>query len=751
MIRFRGPVRARQLTSRASEASPVVPALELARRTVVALAIASGVVGCHDEIAPLGPAQVADAPNALVVSTPHSFRWLATNVSGFVPCGIRSDGAVECWGAMRAYLAPVHVPTSGTFTQVVSVVSPLIYNVRNLDPYGNYFTYSTADRVKVCALRSDGVVKCWAYFDDPSFSEPEREHRASVGRFVQVEVAGYNDFGVCGLRSDGVVQCSGHPLNQNGTFIMDWGNAPPERAPSVPGEQFTQFSMSHDFTCGLRSDGVVECWGRNTGGAAPPERLAAPGRFYVQVTTGDSFTCGLRDDGAVECWGSSGSVVTERRPVDGRYIQVTAGGHACALRTDGVVECWGRNESGQAPAERATTNGRRFVQVMASGGSTCAVRDDGIVECWGYNADGQAPATKTASGSWTRREYPVATFGAPASVTVGASFDIGFKNAYVPGAPGETEFTYRLDCGDGAGYGAASKVNAISCPTSALGQRTVRGQVIDRAGDATEYTAQVSVQMQRQTVTLGYVAPRTVHPGETYLFTATASSGLPATVLITAASAPYCSISGSGATRPVTFLAEGECTVVAHQGGTELVEPAFPHSVAFTVVRRPQTITLGSLPGTVIVGARLVLTATGGGSGNPVTFTSLTPATCATSGPSGATLAITGPGWCRVQADQAGTPAYLPATPVLAELSAMTPEHATTMLHASVIEYGHQEIAAPLLAAVGALRRGSTAEACRQLDVFIRVVEARRTKFIRTSLADAWIAEATRIREALGC
>jgi PKD repeat protein len=53
--------------------------------------------------------------------------------------------------------------------------------------------------------------------------------------------------------------------------------------------------------------------------------------------------------------------------------------------------------------------------------------------------------------------------------------------------------------------------------------------------------------------------------------------------------------------------------------------------------------------------------ATGGGSGNPVTFSSLTPDVCTTTGVNGMKVSLVKVGWCTVAADQAGSADYAAA------------------------------------------------------------------------------------------
>jgi probable HAF family extracellular repeat protein len=78
-----------------------------------------------------------------------------------------------------------------------------------------------------------------------------------------------------------------------------------------------------------------------------------------------------------------------------------------------------------------------------------------------------------------------------------------------------------------------------------------------------------------------------------------------------------------------------------------------------------QTITFASTPPIpALVGRSYTAAATGGASGNPVTFSASPAAVCAAGGVKGATIALIGPGACTVTASQAGSGIYQAATPV---------------------------------------------------------------------------------------
>jgi hypothetical protein len=91
---------------------------------------------------------------------------------------------------------------------------------------------------------------------------------------------------------------------------------------------------------------------------------------------------------------------------------------------------------------------------------------------------------------------PTATFNAPAMVNKGSAINLALTG---PGDPSSADtaagFTYAFDCGDGAGYGVFGASNTASCSTSGSGSRVVRGQIRDKDGGVTEYTATVLINV----------------------------------------------------------------------------------------------------------------------------------------------------------------------------------------------------------------------------------------------------------------
>ena len=189
-------------------------------------------------------------------------------------------------------------------------------------------------------------------------AEPEA---ASEDRFASVSAGAHH---TCGMHTDGSVECWSHDGQ---------GQATP------PAGVFTAISAGGAHTCGVRTDGSVECWGNDEYGQATP-----PTGEFASVSAGVDHTCGVQTDRSVECWGRD--AYGEATPPAGEFAAVSAWAyHTCGVRTDNSVECWGNDEYGQA-----TPPAGEFAAVSAGWAYTCGVGTGGSVECWGKDNEGQA-------------------------------------------------------------------------------------------------------------------------------------------------------------------------------------------------------------------------------------------------------------------------------------------------------------------------------------------------------------------------
>jgi hypothetical protein len=179
----------------------------------------------------------------------------------------------------------------------------------------------------------------------------------------------------------------------------------------------------------------------------------------------------------------------------------------------------------------------------------------------------------------------------------------------------------------------------------------------------------VAVVPQRsQTITYTSTAPTHARIGDTYTVTATGGdSGNPVTFTRNAASAGQCTVTNDGVdSATVTFIGYGYCAIFGHEEGTDTYAAATGARQRIFVYRATQTIEFTSTPPVrPRVGSSYGISANGGGSGNPVTFTrnsaSAGECTVVNDGGNSATVDFIGQGTCAVFAHQAGDAAHQPA------------------------------------------------------------------------------------------
>ena len=79
------------------------------------------------------------------------------------------------------------------------------------------------------------------------------------------------------------------------------------------GDTWKQVAAGDSYTCGIKSDDTLWCWGYNWKGQIGDNTTASrkvptsvSGGTWKQVTTGDSHTCGIKPDDTLWCWGYNG-------------------------------------------------------------------------------------------------------------------------------------------------------------------------------------------------------------------------------------------------------------------------------------------------------------------------------------------------------------------------------------------------------------------------------------------------------------
>lgn len=297
------------------------------------------------------------------------------------------------------------------------------------------------------------------------------------------------------------------------------------------------------------------------------------------------------------------------------------------------------------------SGGRNGATISFVGAGTCTVLADQAGSTY-YAAAAQAEQTfqvAKAAQSITFTSTP------PADATVGGS-------GYAPTATGG-------DSGNSVVL-TVSATTAANCSMSGgvltylkAGTCTIDA---NQAGDANHAAApqvqqSFAISPAAQAITITSTPPADAKVGETYALTATGGgSGNP--VVLATPSPSVCAVAPTGpGAATVSFTAQGTCVLTANQAGDDDYLAAGEVSQSISVTRTAQTITGLTTPTAPTHLGGYTVSATGGGSPNPVTFSTTTPNVCTSSGTHGATISFVGAGTCTVNADQAGNATYLPA------------------------------------------------------------------------------------------
>ena len=284
------------------------------------------------------------------------------------------DGTLTCWAPGTSMAAPI---ISGVVAHMKARMKAKKVEVSVNDI--QYALYSTASNT------------------DPSSSNFRHDYGhgfvnplAAIGALDGL-VLGVGDFKdvsggeshSCGLRTDGTIDC--------------WGNSDDGKL-DAPERIFKKLATGANHSCGIRLNGVIECWGDKTQG-----RTVAPPRLFTDVSAGEFHSCGLLTDNTIECWGAAVTDKGQTKAPAGEFFEVSAGRlHTCGIRQPdgpstattvvvgttlviipaGSIECWGDDTYKQISKIPTGT----FTSVSAGGYHTCGIRLYRTVECWGANA-----------------------------------------------------------------------------------------------------------------------------------------------------------------------------------------------------------------------------------------------------------------------------------------------------------------------------------------------------------------------------
>jgi len=196
---------------------------------------------------------------------------------------------------------------------------------------------------------------------------PYAEGDASAGDWVKIS-AGSNF--TCGIRADCSVECWGD----------NWDNS--DATP--PPDSLVEVSTGGGFACGIDPGREIVCWEadheEDTGAASKEE---PSGKFQALAADGGAHACAIDESGEATCWGWND--YGQASPPPGDYVSVTAGlSHSCGILEGGEISCWGSDYYGQLGSPEG-----EFSSISAGGNHTCALDSSGSAICWGKDDYGQ--------------------------------------------------------------------------------------------------------------------------------------------------------------------------------------------------------------------------------------------------------------------------------------------------------------------------------------------------------------------------
>jgi len=336
-----------------------------------------------------------------------------------VSCGLKNDGRITCWGdtfpgtppsgvyekiTMSRFNTVCGITTLGEVDCSRSSDSPFeghplselsidshkcaIFKDRSVDCVddndngqsiipGDRFQSICVDGFQggMCALRSDGRVKCWRMPSPPEstlFEKISCSRRTSAGLTPEKELIWWGSIETLGEIPNikGIKEISAASryvcaILENSTLAC-WGGAN-----GVPSGKFKKvLALGVDEGCALSENDTIVCWGGDA--LFPP-----PAGKFKAIDGGSDLKCALRTDGELKCWGENFFNVP-----NGTYAYFTLPRNAetiCTLKkSDGSIECW-RNIGGLSPVPSPTGP---FEAIDASSAATCAIRVDRTLECW---------------------------------------------------------------------------------------------------------------------------------------------------------------------------------------------------------------------------------------------------------------------------------------------------------------------------------------------------------------------------------
>ncbi|MFC4819970.1 DUF3616 domain-containing protein [Dokdonella ginsengisoli] len=410
-----------------------------------------------------------------VSGLPAGIEWAAVDAADLHTCGLTTEGALYCWGAGNSGALGAGPGVTG------DQVSPVAVDISALPP-GATFVDVAVGEGHTCAVAADGTGYCWGSGGPGQLGiggngatvwVPTAIDMSAMPAGTKWKRLSAGSIHTCGVTTGGDAYCWGNTTyGRIGSDQFDTNVYSPVAVDltGLPaGTQWDWVVAGDNHSCGLTTQGVVYCWGRDNvgqlgnGGMAsgnynprplPLDLTGLPGgTTWSFVEAGDELTCAVTLGGATYCWGNIPGSSTNISPVavslsalppGSRFDHIavaTSGTHMCAQSTADVGYCWGTDPFGQLG--NGPDLGDEWVPntpIAYPGGVTptiepatiaaglefaCGLDPAGAAYCWGRDSVGQLGNGATVTANMVS-PYPVDMSALPAgtrfaSITAGGT------------------------------------------------------------------------------------------------------------------------------------------------------------------------------------------------------------------------------------------------------------------------------------------------------------------------------------------
>lgn len=339
--------------------------------------------------------------------------------SGAHTCGIKTDNTLWCWGNNAN-------GRTGLNTAAGNTLIPTQVNG------GGAWKYSSAGPSHTCGIRSDDTLRCWGNNFAGKLGDSTTTQRlvpTAVSGGLTWKSVSAGTMHTCGIRlSNDAAYCWGNNWNGgNETGFLGDGTTTSRTSPTPVsgGGMWISISANFGYTCGVKTDNSVWCWGDNRdanlsiGYESFSDTLVPTATIGLGTASSVVDGCILKTNGTIQCWGpnsygkagngGAGNLIKPFAYVEGGPwksfsggINSMNGGTMCAIQTNDTLWCWGYAEDGSTgigptteisiPLPTPVSGGGTWKKVSTNASTSCAIKNDNTLWCWGDFGTEYAPA-----------------------------------------------------------------------------------------------------------------------------------------------------------------------------------------------------------------------------------------------------------------------------------------------------------------------------------------------------------------------